>query len=365
MTASGALVCNYGGSTVSLVNSAASVTANITVGTNPIQAAQASSTASLVYVTNYSSSNVSAVSLAGASVAATITVGANPYGVVLSPDGSKAYVACAGAAAIYVISTATNSVAASVSLAGDPGFVALSPDGGTLWAWMFTGSQTGLAIVNTSSLAVSYGPAQGAGPVYSSRLAYGGGYLWVNNEAGTIYAYSGASVAASVSSLGNPTDDIVLGPAGSALYVATPASVAVINTGASVSLGTTISLGAGATPAALAVSGQTLLVVGGTKAYLCSTLTNTTGTTFTVGSNAKAVAISLDGTTAFVANYGSGNVSVINLTNAGLTGTVSTGTDPSFVLPVTTSPISPPVTGVPWLRMFQRSMLLRMFQAGL
>lgn len=115
-----------GGSTVKLVE--------VTVGDEPNGVAFLPS-GSRAYVTNTVSGTVSVLSInpAGspiASVVKTIDVGTEPYGVTLTPNGTKAYVSNARSNTVSVIDTGTDTVSTTIAAVGpEPRGLAISNDG--------------------------------------------------------------------------------------------------------------------------------------------------------------------------------------------------------------------------------------------
>ena len=72
----------------------------------------------LAYVTNQGSASVSVIDLAGLKKVADIAVGSGPYGVALTPDGSLAFVADSAGDDVAVIDTASNTVANVILIPG-------------------------------------------------------------------------------------------------------------------------------------------------------------------------------------------------------------------------------------------------------
>lgn len=70
------------------------------------------------YVANEGDANVSVVDLGSLSKVKDIQVGAGPYGVALTPDGKRAYVACAWSNSVSIIDTASNSVVGAIPIPG-------------------------------------------------------------------------------------------------------------------------------------------------------------------------------------------------------------------------------------------------------
>jgi len=115
-----AYVENFVSNTVSVINTATNaVMADIPVGSNPWGIALGPD-GSRLYVSNQNSNNVFVINTADNSVVTIIPVGVNPYGVCVSADGSSVYVANINSNTVSVISTATNLVTATIPVAGSP-----------------------------------------------------------------------------------------------------------------------------------------------------------------------------------------------------------------------------------------------------
>jgi YVTN family beta-propeller protein len=115
--AQNAYITNFGGTSVSVIDTATNaVTATIPVGNGPFAVA-VSPDGSKVYVTNTGSNNVSVIDTATNTVIATIPVEAS-FGVAVSPDGSRVYATTAGTASVSVINAATNAVTATIPVGG-------------------------------------------------------------------------------------------------------------------------------------------------------------------------------------------------------------------------------------------------------
>jgi YVTN family beta-propeller protein len=92
--------------------------------------AAASPDGSRMYVTNYSSGNLSVIQTASKKVIANVEVGANPVAVAVSPNGATAYVANSFSNSVTVINTTTFAVAQiSMPQYTYPSAIAVSPDG--------------------------------------------------------------------------------------------------------------------------------------------------------------------------------------------------------------------------------------------
>jgi YVTN family beta-propeller protein len=83
------------------------------------------------YVTNQGSSTVSVVDLSSLSKVTDITVGIEPYGIALTPDGTRAYVANSASGTVSIVDTGSNSVIATISIPGvQPRGVAITNNNG-------------------------------------------------------------------------------------------------------------------------------------------------------------------------------------------------------------------------------------------
>jgi YVTN family beta-propeller protein len=83
------------------------------------------------YVANQGAGTVSVIDLAGLSKVTDIPVGQEPYGVALTPDGGQAYVANSASNTVSVIDTATNAVIATIAIPGvQPRGIAITNNNG-------------------------------------------------------------------------------------------------------------------------------------------------------------------------------------------------------------------------------------------
>lgn len=89
-----------------------------------------------ILVTNFGGNTVSVVNTASWTPEAMITVGAQPHGIALSPDGSRAYVSCYGGSSIAIIDVAHQRLLQSVALPAlsEPYGIAISRDGRYVYA---------------------------------------------------------------------------------------------------------------------------------------------------------------------------------------------------------------------------------------
>ena len=115
--------------TVSVIDTSTNtVTATVSVGSNPIGVA-VSLDGTNVYVTNYDSNTVSVIDTDTNIVTVTVKVGSRPGGVAVSPNGTNVYVTNEYGNNISVIDATTNTVKATVPVGNSPWGVAVNPDG--------------------------------------------------------------------------------------------------------------------------------------------------------------------------------------------------------------------------------------------
>ncbi len=114
------VVVNNLNDSVTVMNVAADANtkvAEITVGDEPRSVA-ITADKQRAYVTNQASGTVSVIDLVTNQKTQDIQVGIEPYGVALTPDGSRAYVTNSASNTVSVIDTATNAVVATINIPG-------------------------------------------------------------------------------------------------------------------------------------------------------------------------------------------------------------------------------------------------------
>lgn len=111
-------------------NNANSKQAEIETGTHP-QSVAIAPDGRFAYVTNQFSNTLSVIDLVALSKTTDIPVGAGPYGVALTPDGSRAYVANSAANTVSIVDTAGRTVIATIPIPGvQPHGVAITNNNG-------------------------------------------------------------------------------------------------------------------------------------------------------------------------------------------------------------------------------------------
>ena len=355
-----------------------SVIANVQVGTSP-RGIAVNTVTHLIYVTNYSSNNVSVIdgsNKASIAVAATLTAGVNPYAVAVNSVTNFVYVGNQGNNTITIIDGSVNSPRYTLSESGtSPAAVAVNPITNTIY----------LANGLSKNVAVIQGATTTTPPSVIALLTAGAdpSALAVNPITNLIYVANGGDTSATVVDGGTNTSEQLLNSTGQQSYAlslnvltnkvyvtnGTSASVTVIDgnnprspavsfkvgnqpiglavnaatnkvfvanygTGGGVSVidaatnaSTPISLAS--TPAAVAVNPSTKQIYvassqGGSTPGSITVIDGTglTGTsdsalspTIPVGDNPIAVAVNAATDTTYVLNQGSNNVSAINGSN--------------------------------------------------
>jgi YVTN family beta-propeller protein len=114
------VVANTLNGTVSLINVAGDANAKLTeiqVGEEPRSVA-ITPDKKFAYVTNQASGTVSVIDLSSQAKVTDIPVGVEPYGIALTPDAARAYVANSASNTVSVIDTASNTVVATIPVPG-------------------------------------------------------------------------------------------------------------------------------------------------------------------------------------------------------------------------------------------------------
>ncbi len=126
-------VTNTLNGTISLINVAGDANAKLTeiqTGDEP-RSVVISPNKAFAYVTNQASGTVSVIDLASQSKVTDIQVGVEPYGIALTPDGGRAYVANSASNTVSIIDTASNTVVGTIPIPGvQPRGVAITNNNG-------------------------------------------------------------------------------------------------------------------------------------------------------------------------------------------------------------------------------------------
>ncbi len=262
-----------------------------------------------VYITNSNSTTVSIIDTATNTVIGTIGGFDGPSGFAITPDGKTAYVNNYGgpsgvgsgnATTVRVVDIATNSIVGSaitVDLA--PAGLAITPDGAFVYVINYVDGNPGtgtISVIQTSTNTVIKTIKGFSGP-FSIVISCDGTFAYVTNFGSNNFSPVGTTVSfvnlssnsiSSTVTVGTQPSGIALTPDGRFAYV---------------TIYNTLYLGPNFTDLTPG-EGVVKVIDLCTHKVLCPKIV--------VGSSPAAVAISSDGSRAYVANYSSNNVSVIN-----------------------------------------------------
>lgn len=309
--------------------------------------------ADAVYFTGNTSQTVSVIDPTTNTIIATISVGVQPQGIGILPNQQFAYVPNNGANSVSVINLSTNTVVATIvtGIPGQPFGPLIAPDGHTVYVFSIN-TQGGLvALINPNTNTVT---ATVPGPNsrgYSGYTITGDGqkiYLGsltvnpsisvfdTNTNAFTATIASTAIVASEVTNNGQILYDGVVGN-----------NVQVINTSNLTAIIGTIPLSSLPLSLKLNNAGTLLYITkqgGGVNIVNTSTLQIVA--TITVGTTPQDIALNGNETLAYVTNFGSDNISVINLSTNAVIATISDpGSGPFRITYLTTLRPTGTITG--------------------
>jgi YVTN family beta-propeller protein len=263
------------------------------------------------YVTNSNSTTVSIIDLATNKVTGTIGGFDGPSGLVITPDGRHAYVNNYGGpggvgsgngTTVRVVDLNTNAIvgpALTVGLA--PASLAITPDGAYVYVINYVDGNLGtgtISIINTSDNSVRLNAIAGLSGPFAIAITPNGKYAYVTNFGSNNFSPVGTTISVVDISSNIVISTIALG--------IQPSGVAITPDGsfAYVSNYSTVYNGAGFTN--LTASQGTIDII--------DIQTNTViAPIIKVGRSPGAVVISPNGQFAYVSNYSSNTVSVIEL----------------------------------------------------
>ncbi len=245
------------------------------------------------YVANRTDETISVIDTTDNSVYTTITdgLGSGPYGVALTSDGSTAYVTNRSGTTVSVISTASNTVTNTISrgsapLIQQPIGVDISPDDNTLY--------------------------------FASH----------DNDLLFVYDISGSPSYTTAVSVGDGPANIAVNPIGTYVYVPTyGANISIVDTSDN-TVSKTLAVGTNPHNASFSPNGTHAFISnnGSSNVSVVETAGQTVERTASVGANPQGSAVTPDSAFVYVTNAGPGNLSLINTS----TWAVSTISDASF-----------------------------------
>ncbi|RXA15078.1 PKD domain-containing protein [Methanosarcina sp. MSH10X1] len=158
-------VANKGSNTISVINTVSNNVENtVNTGRNPVGVA-VKSDGKKIYVTNYGDKTISIIDTATQSVVNTVSVGRSPEEIVITPDGKKVYVANSGSGSISVIDTATGSVTNTIEFGGIPSGVTVNPQGTKVYVTINAEPFSTVSVIDTSTNKVTATIPVGSSPM--------------------------------------------------------------------------------------------------------------------------------------------------------------------------------------------------------
>jgi YVTN family beta-propeller protein len=317
-------VTNGGSNTVSVVDGMNFRTvATIAVGQNPTGIA-ANPRRDEVYVVNTASKSVSVIDAQSNKVVATISVGARPYFISMANTGDRGYVANAADGTLSIIDLAARRVLDTIPIGKAAGLAQVSPDGNSVV--ISSREQNSVSVVDPqqrrvrATIAVCTGPGDIAILPDSSKafVACDG-----SSEVAAIQLKNAArqqdnDALLAILKVGKTPTSLALKPDGGEIFSTNfdSGTVSEIATGAN-EVGGSYNIGAGPTRAILASDNATMFVSNfnaDTVATFDVTVSKFLANSLVhVGSRPDAMALSSGERYLYVANSGSGDLSVINV----------------------------------------------------
>lgn len=262
----------------------------------------------IAYVTNSVSSTITMISTATNTVIGTIGGFDGPSGMVITPNGATAYVnnyggPIAGSGngnTVSVVNLTTNTIVGTITVGLAPASLAISPNGAFVYVINYTTGNPGtgtMSVIQTSTNTVMTTVNGFSGP-FSIVITPNGRYAWITNFGSNNFSPVGTTV-----------------------------SVVNLNT---YTISATIPVGTQPSGIALTPNGRLAYVTNYNTLYLGPNFTDLTpgvGTVniidthtyrvlpqvFTVGSSPANIAITSNGQYAYVSNFSSNTVSVLNI----------------------------------------------------
>jgi YVTN family beta-propeller protein len=142
-----AYVANLGSDDVTVIDTTSNaVVATIAVGSDP-DAVAVSADGTRVYVSNFLSNAVSVIDAGQQAVIATVRVGRGPVGLAVSPDGTRLVVTNREDGSVSVVGTRTNQVLVTIPVGVGPDAVAITADGGRAYVTNSFSKEPGIVSV--------------------------------------------------------------------------------------------------------------------------------------------------------------------------------------------------------------------------
>lgn len=263
----------------------------------------------LAYVTNSNSTTVTIIDIATNTVSGVINGFDGPSGLVISPNGTTAYVNNYGGpegvqsgngTTISVVNLATNTIVGTITVGLAPASLAISPNGEFVYVINYVDGNPGtgtLSVIQTSTNSVVATIPGFSGP-FSIAITPNGQFAYVTNFGSNNFAPYGRTVSVVSLASNSIVATITAG--------IQPSGVAITPDGRHVFISNYNTLYLG--------PNYTDLTAGTGTVYSIDTATNRlSGPMIVVGASPDAIAITSNGARAYVTNYTSNTVSVLNI----------------------------------------------------
>ncbi len=237
-----------------------------------------------LYITNYFSDNVTVINAFSNISVANISVGSDPLGITYVPYNHDIYVNNYNSNNISIISSVSNTVVANISLPGNPRYSVYDPQNETLYVSGFNYGTGAVWIINVTNNTIVSTP--GIPPSNTRGLAFDpyNGYVYIAESSdNAVLALSPSGAIEAYISVGQDPHGLAFDPINRMLYV------------------TDYDFNS--------------LISGNPKEYnvtIINTVNNTVVKSVVPGSLPDGVAYDPANGYIYIANYGSGNISVLN-----------------------------------------------------
>ncbi len=261
------------------------------------------------YVTNSNSTTITIIDIATNTVTGTIGGFDGPSGMVITPSGTTAYVNNYGGpggvgsgngTTVSVVNLNTNTIVGTITVGLAPASLAITPDGAFVYVINYVDGNTGtgtISIIQTSTNTV-VGTIPGFSGPFAIAITPNGKYAYVTNFGSNNFAPVGTTVSAINLSTNRVIATIQVGTQPSGLAITSDSRFVYVSNYNTLYLGPNF----------------TFLTPGIGTINIIDTCTNRVlPIVIVVGSSPDAIALTPNGCRAYVTNYSSNNVSVINV----------------------------------------------------
>lgn len=351
------------GNNVSVFETASNnITAIINVGMQP-SAITISPDGSRVYVANYGDSTLSVIDTATNNVIGSPAVDIQPNGITVSPNGALVYVTDAYFGNVSVIETTNNTVTSNIPVGQSPSGIGFSPDG--LWVLAVNSSSGSVSVINAANNTVVDTITVGNDPrslgnfiasVPADKFEFSTPVYTVNEKGGTAtitvkrlnssggnasigYTICDGTAINDVDYLANTTGQLDFGPGETSKTINISIFTDEIAEGLeTVNLSLVEPIGGtlgNRSTAKLNIVEKIFAYVGNYYSKSVSVIdtdNNQVVENIPVQYNPYGIAVNSSGTKAYVSNYGSDTVSVINTAGRSVTTTVDVGGGPKKII---------------------------------